>query len=68
MVKVFKEFLKHKEAWDLACSIDGTPANWWTQAIKHNKLKNYAKDSSLNIKKLLSILNKKSFNFNKIHL
>lgn len=38
MVKVFKEFLKHKEAWDLACSIDGTPANWWTQAIKHNKL------------------------------
>lgn len=39
MIKVFKEFLEHKQAWDLACSIDGTPSNWWAHVIKHKGLK-----------------------------
>lgn len=38
MVKIFKEFLDHKQAWDLACSIDGTPANWWNHVLKHKGL------------------------------
>lgn len=37
MIKVIKNFLSHDEAWKLACSADGTPANWWSKAIKHNK-------------------------------
>lgn len=36
MIKVFKNFLTHEHAWKLACSIDATPANWWSKAIKHN--------------------------------
>lgn len=39
MIKVFKEFLEHKQAWDLACSIDATPANWWAHVLKHKGLK-----------------------------
>lgn len=38
MIKVFKEFLEHKQAWDLACSIDSTPAHWWAHVIKHKGL------------------------------
>ena len=39
MIKVFKEFLEHKQAWDLACSIDGTQPSWWAHVVKHKGLK-----------------------------
>src|SRR6056300_1713430 len=38
MIKIFKNFLEHEHAWNLACSIDGTPSNWWAHAIKHKGL------------------------------
>jgi hypothetical protein len=39
MIKIFKNFLPHDEAWSMACSIDATPSNWWSTVIKHNNLK-----------------------------
>jgi len=38
MFKIYKNFLEHKQAWDLACSIDGTPPHWWAHVIKHKDL------------------------------
>ena len=39
MFQVFKGFLKHEQAWDLACSIDGTPSHWWSHVVKHSDTK-----------------------------
>ena len=39
MFQVYKEFLKHEQAWDLACSIDGAPGHWWSKVIKHKDIK-----------------------------
>ena len=39
MIKVFKEFLSHEHAWDLACSADGAPAHWWSHVVKHKLTK-----------------------------
>lgn len=40
MFRIFKEFLNHEQAWDLACSIDGTPSHWWSHVLKHGNTKN----------------------------
>lgn len=37
MIKILKNYLSHDESWNLACAADGTPAHWWSKAIKHNK-------------------------------
>lgn len=39
MLKIYKNYLEHKQAWDLACSIDGTQPHWWSHVINHSKLK-----------------------------
>lgn len=38
MIQIFKNFLTHEHAWNLACSIDGTPSNWWAHVIRHKAL------------------------------
>jgi hypothetical protein len=37
VIKILKNYLSHDESWNLACAADGTPAHWWSRAIKHNK-------------------------------
>ena len=38
MYKLYKNFLPHDKAWNLAVEIDSTPASWWSKAIKHEGL------------------------------
>ena len=39
MIKLYKSFLPHDHAWDLACSIDATPAHWWFKALRYKDRK-----------------------------
>ncbi len=39
MHKIYKNFLTHDHAWDLACSIDSTPSNWFDLAISTSDTK-----------------------------
>lgn len=39
MIQIFKNFLTHEHAWNLACSMDSTPSHWWAHVIRHKGLK-----------------------------